>query len=289
MQSDTNIPTDMEYNVYARDEIAERMVAKKGVDHIPVVYSLPQNTSVEPMQSLQPTQDVTQLHNRMTRNITSILGIPFSMINGQGSVGDQRNSVVNARVFATNMLSLCRHLQELLRVVYTAAYGGAPEDVCFTMRPNPRICLENVDDLIKLLGTGVVSCGEASNISNMLLGVELINGHGSSSKNGTAMYRTPEQALAEKVAKFSLVAAGVQKASLVRAEMEKPLIDEVKTKEPSKGVTNPHGNHTKTKDDNTQPNGNHTKTNDDESKLGVKAKSDEPKSNSETKKRKLHA
>jgi hypothetical protein len=204
VESDTNIPTDMEYNVFVRDNSAETMDGQKPTDHTPLIYSLPQNTSTEAVQTLQPIQNIDQLNARLAKNISSVMGIPFEMISGgyPGS-GAASRSVQNSRIFATNMLSLCRHLQELLRSVYVAAYGGDHKDVCFTLRPSPRICLENVDDLVKLLASGVVSCGEASHISNMLLGVELLNGHGNTGGDDQTMYRTPEQALAEKSMKLA--------------------------------------------------------------------------------------
>jgi hypothetical protein len=207
MTSDVNMSTDPEYNVHARDRITETVVGQKKTEHPPLIYSLPQNTTIQSVANLQPIQDIDALNMRLSKNISSILGIPFELIsggyNGSGAVG---RSVQNTRVFATNMLSLCRHLQELLRCVYAAAYGGQHQDVTFTLRPSPRICLESVDDLVKLLGTGVVSCTEASHISDMLLGIELQDNHSGGTKD-TTMYRTPEQALAELNAKTALLVA----------------------------------------------------------------------------------
>jgi hypothetical protein len=198
MESDANLPTDMEYNVHARDNIMENIVDAKPTDHTPLIYSLPQNTKTETVQSLNPIQDIDLLNLRLSKNIASILGIPFELISGgYTGKGAVSRTVENSRLFATNMLSLCRHLQELLRNVYVAAYGGTHQDVCFSMRPSPRISLETVDDLMKLLSSGIVSCGEAAHISNMLIGVELQH-QGHDASNDKEMYRTPEQTLAEK-------------------------------------------------------------------------------------------
>lgn len=67
--SDSNLPTDMESNVYARDAVAETCVGAKHAQHKPIIYSLPKNTTLEAVQTLQPIQNVQELHQRLAKVI----------------------------------------------------------------------------------------------------------------------------------------------------------------------------------------------------------------------------
>jgi hypothetical protein len=61
MHTDTNLPSEIESNAYTRDAVAETVIGSKSVEHSPVVYSLPKNTSVEPQQKLDSIIDVSKL------------------------------------------------------------------------------------------------------------------------------------------------------------------------------------------------------------------------------------
>jgi hypothetical protein len=192
-------PTDLEFDLDFRDQVINNSVNSKDALHVPIVYTMPSNTDLKPVQHLAPCQEIESLHQRMAKNISSIMGIPFEMIGGGYAQGTgSKKSVENTRIFATNMLNLCKHLQELLRNVYVASYGGMQSDVLFAMHPSPRICVENVSELVLLLQTGVISRAEAGEISNMLLGVELKQQGISHTKDSMKMFRTPEQELAER-------------------------------------------------------------------------------------------
>lgn len=62
--------------------------------------------------------------------------------------------------------------QELLMDVYQATYGGPRENVDIFLRSTPRIEVSTVDDIVKLLDTGIVSTGTATGLSRMLLGID---------------------------------------------------------------------------------------------------------------------
>lgn len=54
--NDTNLPTDMELNVFARDGITESLLSSKETAHRPSIFSLPKNTSLQSVDRLQPVQ-----------------------------------------------------------------------------------------------------------------------------------------------------------------------------------------------------------------------------------------
>ena len=61
MQSDSNLPSEMEANAYTRDAVTETVVASKAAEHKPVIYTLPKHTTIEPQQKLESTIDVSKL------------------------------------------------------------------------------------------------------------------------------------------------------------------------------------------------------------------------------------
>jgi len=61
LHTDTNLPTEIEANAYTRDAITETVVASKSTEHKPIVYSLPKNTGIEPVQKLESIIDVPTL------------------------------------------------------------------------------------------------------------------------------------------------------------------------------------------------------------------------------------
>ena len=84
MQTDANLPSEVEANAYTRDAVAETVIGAKvfvmqptfcfpilhkfhvcvcvqGVEHKPVIYTLPKNTTIEPQQKLESIIDVSKL------------------------------------------------------------------------------------------------------------------------------------------------------------------------------------------------------------------------------------
>jgi hypothetical protein len=65
MFSDTNLPTEVEANAFARDAVAENLItAKGGVEHRPVVYTLPKNTGLENQPKLESIVDLPGMQVR---------------------------------------------------------------------------------------------------------------------------------------------------------------------------------------------------------------------------------
>ena len=160
MHTDSNIPTEIESNAYTRDILTETLVgAKPCGEHRPLVYTLPKNTALEQPTKLESIMNVGQMQvlNLLTKqtpyvqakllltlfwqvkfakDICSILGVPFDLISGgydEMKVGEKSRRSSSSKVFVTNMMTVCRHLELLLTDVYLATYGGSSEDISFTI------------------------------------------------------------------------------------------------------------------------------------------------------------
>jgi len=123
---------------------------------------------------------------KFSKDISSLLGVPYEMIQGgysDDSVGKSR-AMHNTKIFITNMMSICRHMEMLLADVYLAAYGGTHDDVKFSIRLTPRIEVNSVEEICMLLEAGVVSFDNAMHLSNMILGVDLQQGAGEKANAG---------------------------------------------------------------------------------------------------------
>lgn len=61
MQTDANLPSELEANAYTRDAVTETVIGSKAAEHKPVVYTLPKHTTIEPQQKLESIIDVSKL------------------------------------------------------------------------------------------------------------------------------------------------------------------------------------------------------------------------------------
>lgn len=213
--TDTNLPTEIGLNAHTRDALAEATIGSKASEHRPIIYTLPKNTSLEATPPLHPVQDVQVLQQKLAKDVTSILGVPYELVSGGYShqQGDNK-SKDNGKVFATAMMEVCRHLQRVLGDVYTAAYGGSVEDVSFTLRPTPRISIESIADLAQLMQIGVVSPEDAKTISGMLMGVDLKRSSGSfHGIQVSGPKSTPFMTTDQTLQKASLAASATKRAA----------------------------------------------------------------------------
>uniref|UniRef100_A0A6T8KLY8 Uncharacterized protein n=2 Tax=Hemiselmis andersenii TaxID=464988 RepID=A0A6T8KLY8_HEMAN len=185
MANDYNLPMEMDQNAYTRDAITETIAGQKDEVHKPVVYTLPKNSKLENVPHLESIQDTDKMETKLAKDIASIMGIPYEIIGGgYGDKQGKKKSLENSRIFTTNMVNICRHLEHLLKDVYTASYGSMQHEVKFTLRATPRIEINNVEEVCMLLEAGVVSFNDAMTISNMLLGVDLQQGAGQQASAG---------------------------------------------------------------------------------------------------------
>lgn len=210
MNTDTNLPVELEQNVHVRDNIMETIVGSKSTYHRPIVYSLPKNSTLQAPPQLTSSYNINDVHLRLANDICSIFGIPFEMV-GRGFSNKQSvtKSTEFGRIFTTNMVTVCKHLQNLLADVYVAAYGGLQEDVQFMLFPSPRLEIKSVEDLTALMEAGVVSRDNAYAMSNMILGLDLKHGSGESANAGqfSKVYQTPQQKLEVKKVEIAEKAA----------------------------------------------------------------------------------
>jgi hypothetical protein len=181
--TDTNIPTELEQNVFVRDAVMERVVSCKNAPHAPVVYSMPKNSKLESTPQLVSTVDIAALQSSTARNIASIMGVPFEIIGGgysdkQGG----KKSLENSRVFITNMTSLCNHLQQLLQDVYEASFSDSRASVSFRLRASPRLEVSSIEELLLLINAGLLTTDSAFLMTNMILGLDLKHASGVTSE-----------------------------------------------------------------------------------------------------------
>lgn len=197
LTSDTNLPTEIEQNAYVRDAVMETITSSKHEPHKPVVYTLPKNSRLEQVQHLTPVQDVREMQVKLAKDITSLMGIPYELVGGGYSDKEgKKKAMENTRIFTTNMMNVCKHLEIVMGDVYTATYGGDRSGVKFLLRPTPRIEIGSVEEIVMLIESGVVSAENAMQISNMLLGVDLLQGAGARASAGadrSQMFVTPAQ------------------------------------------------------------------------------------------------
>jgi hypothetical protein len=92
--------------------------------------------------------------------------------------GEKRRTASNNKIFITNMMSVCRHLKQLMIDVYLATFGGSAESVNVVIRATPRIEISSIEEICQLLDSGVVSQQNAMDLSNMIFGVDLKQGAG---------------------------------------------------------------------------------------------------------------
>jgi hypothetical protein len=81
--ADTNLSTDIQINAYTRDAITRDLCASVDASHVPVTYTLPQNTSLQATQHLQPAQNVDNMIYNLAESVCSVFGIhsPVDSVN----------------------------------------------------------------------------------------------------------------------------------------------------------------------------------------------------------------
>jgi hypothetical protein len=172
--SDSDIPTELEQNVYVRDAVMERVVSSKSASHAPMIYSMPKNSKLENVAPLHSDINIDILQASTARNIACILGVPFEIIGGGYSEKQGgKKSLENSRVFVTNMTSICTHLQNLLLDVYTASFPGSKMPLSFRLQASPRLEVTNIQELLLLFESGLLTVDNAFQMTHMILGLDI--------------------------------------------------------------------------------------------------------------------
>lgn len=227
LNTDSNLPTEMESNAYVRDSIMETMVGCKPAEHTPVVYTLPKNTSLEQAQKLDSIMDVGSMQVKFAKDICSLLGVPFEMLAGgynEMNVGEKRRAAVSgSKVFVTNMMTVCRHLELLLSDVYLATYGGSIDDIEFRICPMPRLEVNSVEEICQLMDAGVVSAENAADLSNMVLGLDMKQGMSKQANAGqfAKAHVTPKNKMGIMSASADVEAAEAKKKQVQMMKQKK--------------------------------------------------------------------
>lgn len=220
LNTDSNLPTEMESNSYVRDSIMETMVGCKPTDHKPVVYTLPKNTSLEQPQKLDSFVDVGRMQVKFAKDICSLMGVPFDMLSGgcsEMNVGEKHKSSAGGnKVFATNMMTVCRHIELLLADVYLATYGGSIDDIEFSISPMARFEINSVQDICQLMESGLVSAENAADLSNMVTGLDMKQSVGKQANAGqfSKAFMTPKNRIGMMSATASVEATHAKKKQL---------------------------------------------------------------------------
>ena len=152
--------------LHTRDEDIQTMFTKKTNDHMPFVYTLPMDVSLDSTPSLTLSEDIDYLDLRFKQNVAFCMGIPYDMLVGDGMGSKLSASVSTSKEnFKANMSNISGFLERLMRNVYFKIYYPESQsklrqvgkdiqesDIDFNLYTVPAIQLESVDDLVKLAG-----------------------------------------------------------------------------------------------------------------------------------------
>jgi hypothetical protein len=187
--SDNHLPTEMDSNVYTRDAIVEGVVSSKPSNHVPTVYTLPKNTKLESLPTLQSSVDTAKLRERLDYNIASVMGVPYTIVAmHQNDAQRVHGEVQNTRLFLANMQNICRHVGYLLDEVYKESFPESKNTINFRLRAAPRIEIGGVGDLVQLSDAGLLAPGDAIGLAGIMIG---INKKTSASTKATKLYKSP--------------------------------------------------------------------------------------------------
>jgi hypothetical protein len=169
---DVFYPNFQAHNVWQRENVMRRQVMQSPSNHHPEVYALPRDHDVVPQTHLEPCEDLTFLLDKYRRDVSALTGVPHEMIIGRdnGNHETVRKTIASGRIFSSNMHEICRHLQQLLRIVYCHVYATQPEDVEFILLPMPRLEIETIQDFKILFEIGALTPDMTVKLSRILLG-----------------------------------------------------------------------------------------------------------------------
>ena len=108
-------------NLWTRDAQIKKQFEQgsAGTTHQPDVFTLPRDHDVAQQPMLAPCEDLDFLMNKFQHDVCSIMGVPEEMVHSQARGGQEtvRKTMASGRIFSSNMVEVCRQLQELLRQV----------------------------------------------------------------------------------------------------------------------------------------------------------------------------
>jgi hypothetical protein len=109
--------------LHSRDDDIQKMFNKKATAHMPYVYTLPMDVSLEQTLELKPCVDIPFLDARFKNDIASLTGIPSELLAQRGvSNESSARTRTSTHQFHSAMDSIAQQLQLLLADVYRRAY-----------------------------------------------------------------------------------------------------------------------------------------------------------------------
>jgi hypothetical protein len=187
--------------LHTRDQDIQEMFTKKATSHMPYLYTLPMDVSLESIPHLSPCEDIPYLDTRFKHEIAMLTGVPAELLTSHGvsNESSQRTRTSTAQ-FHTTMDNIAQTIQRLLRDVYKRAYHGntvsrgvptSPMDdhetaaegagnrrarknttprIQWFLEVAPPLSLDTVDDLVKLASVeGAMTPFELRRVVQMLL------------------------------------------------------------------------------------------------------------------------
>ena len=108
-------------NLWSRDAQIKKQFDQgaAGTTHQPDVFTLPRDHDVAQQPMLTPCEDLDFLMSKFQRDVCAVMGVPEEMVRSQahGAQETVRKTMASGRIFSSNMVEVCRQLQELLRQV----------------------------------------------------------------------------------------------------------------------------------------------------------------------------
>lgn len=140
-------------------------------NHIPVLYNLPVHHKLEQLPSLTPCEDVMFLLDKFRRDVCGVLGVPYEMVFGRTSGGQETNARSNiiGRLFSKTVQRICLVLQELVGDAYSEIYGTARDRIEVAFNPMPRLDISSIDDVKQLWEMGAVTPDIVAQLSEIML------------------------------------------------------------------------------------------------------------------------
>lgn len=177
--------------LHTRDQDIQEMFTKKATPHMPYVYTLPMDVSLEQTQQLASCVDIPFLDARLKHEISMLTGVPPELLTNKGGGSNESSARTRTSTsqFHTAMDNIAQTIQKLLKDIYRRAYH--PDTVEFSSIPTthalhkkkkrtpdiqwflevaPPLSLDTVDDLVKLASIeGAMTSSELRRVVQMLL------------------------------------------------------------------------------------------------------------------------
>jgi hypothetical protein len=165
-----------------RDDDIQNQFTKKVAHHVPYVYTLPTNVTLQTAPTLTPVGDVAFLQEKFKRDVALAFGIPLDVVGLNGTITSERSNLQtqqNDHLFHTNVARMRRHLQLAMQDAYREIYlrgrrdskeANIAEEIDFTIVPASGLKLRNVEEIAKLASIeGAVPQGMLVNIVKELM------------------------------------------------------------------------------------------------------------------------